>query len=77
MFIKLIIYFGELVKVALKKGLQEKGWMGRLRGMGVLSFVTLVCFGVCFYCCSRGCLCQRLQGAGVVCSWYGRLISIW
>jgi hypothetical protein len=49
--------------------------MGRGRGMGLLSFVALVCVWVYFGCCSEGCLCQGLNGAGVVYSWYSSLVS--
>jgi hypothetical protein len=60
--------------VALKRGL-GKGGMGGGRGMGLLSFVALVCVWVYFCCCSGGCLCQGLNGAGVVYSWYSSLVS--
>jgi hypothetical protein len=46
-------------------GAKRSGWMGwelwRLFG-----FVTLACVWMYFCCCSGGCLCQGLQGAGVV-----------
>jgi hypothetical protein len=32
--------------------------------------VAFMCVLMYLYCCSRGCLCQGLQGPGVVCSWY-------
>jgi hypothetical protein len=33
---------------------------------GLLDFVAFVCVWVYFCCCSVGCLCQELQGVGVV-----------
>jgi hypothetical protein len=71
MVIRLVIDYGELVMVALKKNKRrgyEKEWMGGLRVMGLLGFVALVYVWVYFCCCSGGCFCQGLQGAGVVCS---------
>jgi hypothetical protein len=41
--------------------------MGGLRGMGAAVF--------CSFCHSEGCLCQGLQEAAVVYSWYSRLVS--
>jgi hypothetical protein len=40
-------------------------------------FVALGCVWVHFCCFSGGYLCQALQGAGVVYSWYSRLVSRW
>jgi hypothetical protein len=68
MVIRLVIDFGELVKVALRRGGEKRsGWVGEFLRV-LLCFVALVCVLVCF-CCSGGCLCQGLQGAGIVCSW--------
>jgi hypothetical protein len=55
-WIRLIIDFGELVKVVLKK---QEIW-------GLLGFVALVYVWVYFCCCIGGCLCQDLQESGVV-----------
>jgi hypothetical protein len=76
MIIKLVIDFGELVKVALTrkvgKGVGEWG-----NSMGaLLGFLVFVCVWV-YFCCSGRCLCQGLQGTGVVYSWYSRLVSRW
>jgi hypothetical protein len=71
MVIRLVIDYGELVKVALKKMKRRvgKGVGGWVRVMEVAGFCSpCVCLGV-FFCCSGGCLCQGLQGPGVVCSW--------
>jgi hypothetical protein len=43
----------------------------------MLGFVALVCVFLYFYCCTVGCLCQGLQEAGVMQSWYNRLVSCW
>jgi hypothetical protein len=45
MVIRLVVDYGELVKVALKKkkGGWENEWVGGLRVMGLLGFVALVC----------------------------------
>jgi hypothetical protein len=60
MVIRLVIDFGELVKVPLKKGEGwEKEWVGGLRGMGAVGLCALMCVWVYFCCCSGGCLCQR------------------
>jgi hypothetical protein len=74
--IRLVIDFGELIKVLLKGGRWEKRWVGKEEVWGLLGFVTLVCVWV-YFCCSGGCLCQGLQEAGVVYSWYSRLLSGW
>jgi hypothetical protein len=71
--ISLVIDFGELVKVALKEE-WKKVWVGGLRSMGLLNFVAFVCVWVYFCCRSGGCLCQGLQGFGVVYIWYSRLV---
>jgi hypothetical protein len=55
MVIKLVIDFGELVKMALKWFGQEKRLMGAGRCLGLMDFVALVCVWFYFYCC-RGCL---------------------
>jgi hypothetical protein len=61
MFIRLVIDFGELVKVAL----QGSGWLGEeLRWL--LVFVALVCVWVYFSCCSGVCLYHGLQEAGAM-----------
>jgi hypothetical protein len=47
MIIRLVINYGELVKVALKKGGWEKEWVGGLRVMNVAGFCgPHVCWGV-------------------------------
>jgi hypothetical protein len=48
MVIKLVIDYGELVRVALKKGDEwEKEWVGGLRLMGIAGFCDpCVCLGV-------------------------------
>jgi hypothetical protein len=47
MVIRLVINFGELVKVALKSGGQKKWYVGALRGMGAAGFCGIcVCLGV-------------------------------
>jgi hypothetical protein len=43
MVIRIVIDFGELVKVELKGG---KGWEGRETLWGILGFVACVCLGV-------------------------------
>jgi hypothetical protein len=55
MVIRLVINFGELVKVGLKGG----------AGKGVAGFCGLCDIWVYFCCSSRGCLCQELHGAGL------------
>jgi hypothetical protein len=45
--------------------------------MEAAGFMALVCVWVYFCCGSGECLCQRFQGAGVVYSWYHRLVSRW
>jgi hypothetical protein len=57
MFIRLIVDFGELVSVALKRVGQEKGWMFWEDIGELLVFVALVCVWVYFCCFSGGCLC--------------------
>jgi hypothetical protein len=71
---RLVIDFWELVKVVLKRGLGN-GEVGRGRDMKLLCFVALVSVWVYFCCYSGGCLCLRLQGLGVLYSWYSRLVS--
>jgi hypothetical protein len=47
MVIRLVIDYGELVKVALKKGGWEKKWVGWLKVMGFAGFCgPYVCLGV-------------------------------
>jgi hypothetical protein len=46
------------------------------KGGQLLGFVALVCVWV-YFCCHAGCLCQGLQGARGVYSWYSRLVSRW
>jgi hypothetical protein len=75
MVIRLVIDFGELVKMALKKG--REGVSEWVESWGLLGFMALVCVWVYFCCCSGGCLCREFQRAGVVCSWYSRLVSRW
>jgi hypothetical protein len=60
--------------VALKRAGQEKGGLGRGRDTEATVFVTLVHVWA-YFCCSSGCVCQGLQEAGVVYSWYRRLVS--
>jgi hypothetical protein len=57
--------------VALKGGAEK----GREEVSGLLGFMALVCVKVYFCCYSGRCLCQELQGAGGVNSWYSRLVS--
>jgi hypothetical protein len=64
MVISLVIDYGELAKVALKKGGWEKEWVGRLRVMRVAGFCDVCVWGV-YFCCSGGCLCQGLEGAEI------------
>jgi hypothetical protein len=45
--------------------------------MGQLFFVALMCVRVNFHCCRGRCLCQGLQGAKGVYSFYSRLVSSW
>jgi hypothetical protein len=52
-----------------------KGCVGVGKGMGDAGFMALVHVWVYFCCCSVGCLCQGLQEAAVVYSWYSRLVS--
>jgi hypothetical protein len=66
---RLVTDFGEFVKVALKGRVGEEVW-------SLLGFVALMCVCV-YFCCNGGCLCQGLQGFGVVYSWYSRLVSGW
>jgi hypothetical protein len=76
MVIRLIIDFGEFVKVVLKRGVGI-GLCGEGRVIGAAWFCgPCVCLGV-FLLCSGGCLCQGLQGAVIVYSWYSRLVSGW
>jgi hypothetical protein len=64
MVIRLVIDFGELVKVALKRGAGDKGWVGGGRGVEAAGFCgPYVC--LVYFCCSGGCLCQGLQGLGL------------
>jgi hypothetical protein len=65
-WIRLIIDFGELVKVVLKKGSGTRGGWVREEIWGLLGFVALVYVWVYFCCCIGGCLCQDLQESGVV-----------
>jgi hypothetical protein len=67
MVIRLVIDFGKLVKVVLKRRGVGKGWRDGGRGIvGLLDFVALVCVWVYFCCCSGGCLCWGFQGTRVV-----------
>jgi hypothetical protein len=50
------------------------GWVGE-EIWGLLGFVALVYVWVYLCNCSRGCLCQGLQQAGRVYSWYSRPVS--
>jgi hypothetical protein len=43
MVIRLVTDFGELVKVALKRGEWKKEWVTGLISMGLLGFVALMC----------------------------------
>jgi hypothetical protein len=65
MVIRLVIVFGELVKVTLNGDFGKEGWV-REEVWRLLGFVAFVCVWVYFCCCSRMCLCQGLQGLGDV-----------
>jgi hypothetical protein len=73
MVIRLVIDYGELVKVALKWGGWDE-WVGGLRGMGTAGFcgpcVCLDVFLLLYWW-------VFVSGAGVVCSWYSKLVSRW
>jgi hypothetical protein len=61
-----LLALGELVKIALKRDWEVGKGVDWGKDMGVAGFCRpCVCFGV-YFCCSGGCLCQGLQGAGVV-----------
>jgi hypothetical protein len=66
MVIQIVIYFGESVGVALKRGGGKRGWWVGLEVWRLLGFVAFLCVWVYFCCCSGGCLCQGLQGLGCV-----------
>jgi hypothetical protein len=51
--------------VALKRGGGNRCMCAGEEVCRLLCFVALVCVWVYFCCCSGGCLCQGLQGAGV------------
>jgi hypothetical protein len=65
----------EIETWAIGKGGTKKGRWVREEVWGLLGFVALMCVRVYFHYCSGGCLCQGLQGAGDVYSWYSRLVS--
>jgi hypothetical protein len=52
-------------------------WVSGGSSRGADGFMALVCVFLYLDCCSVGCLCQGLQGIGVVKSWYCRLVSRW
>jgi hypothetical protein len=73
--IRLDIEIWVIDKGGTKRGRWERGLV-REEVWVLLGFVVLVHVWV-YFCCSGGCLCQGLQGAGIVYSWYSRLISMW
>jgi hypothetical protein len=76
MVIRTVIDFGELVMVVQSGGWEKGDWVGE-EMWELLGFMALVSVLMCFCCCSGRCLCQGLQGAGVVYSLYSRLVSGW
>jgi hypothetical protein len=55
MVIGLVMDFGDLVKVALKRGEWEKWWVDRGRGMGAAGFCgPCVCLSLLLCACVRG-----------------------
>jgi hypothetical protein len=65
----------EIVKDSTKLGDGRRGWWVDEEEWGLLCFVALMNVWV-YFCCHGGCLCQGLQGAGVVYSWYSRLFIL-
>jgi hypothetical protein len=65
MVIRLVIDFGELVKVALKGGRKMGGWVGE-EVWGLLGLVALVCVWMYFCCYSGGC---RMLVSGIKGGW--------
>jgi hypothetical protein len=64
MVIRLVIDFGEFIKMVLKRGEWEKGsWVGD-EFWCLLGFVSLVCGWVYFLCCSGGCCVRDCRGLG-------------
>jgi hypothetical protein len=57
-------------------GTKRGEWVGE-EVWGLLGFVDLVYVWLCICCYSGGCLCQGLQGADVVYSWYSNLVRRW
>jgi hypothetical protein len=74
---RLAIDYGEFVKVALKKEGWEKEWVGAWSVMEVGGVYGPYAFWVYFCYFTVGCLCQGLQGAGVVLSWWSKPVSRW
>jgi hypothetical protein len=66
MLIGLELEIWEIVEGGTKRrGVGKVGSEWRENMSGLLSFVDLVCVCV-YFCCSVGCLCQGLQGIGIV-----------
>jgi hypothetical protein len=63
-----------MVKVTLKGGGWKKEERLGFRGMGAAEFCGLYAYRLYFCCCSGGYLCQGLQGAGDVYTWYNSLV---
>jgi hypothetical protein len=73
--VMVIRLLGGIGKGGTKKDGWVKGaWVGE-EVWGLLGFVALMCVCMYFSCCCGGCLCQGLHGAGVVYSWYSRIVS--
>jgi hypothetical protein len=72
MFINLDTEIWATIKVTHKKG-AGKGVVGGGRVGKLLCFVAFMCIWAYFRSWSAGCLCQGLQGTGLVYSWYSRL----
>jgi hypothetical protein len=75
MIIRLVVDFGGLVNMVLKRGGSGKrcdGWGKKV--WELLGFLVPVRVWV-YFCCTGGSLCQGLQGTGFVYSWYSRLLS--
>jgi hypothetical protein len=66
MVIRLVIEIGEIYKGGTVRRVGKRGEKVGEVVWGLLGFLALLCVWIYLCCCTVGCLCQGLQGVGVI-----------